>query len=104
MVTVAVTDAKGRIVPVADNEISFSVSGGTIIGVGNGHPNTTEPDKASQRKVFSGLAQVIVQSRKQSGPINLTATSPGLQPITVTITAAAAKPRPSVAVVAERTK
>ncbi len=99
LVTVAVTDIKGRIVPVANNQISFSVEGGTIIGVGNGHPNTTEPDKASKRKVFSGLAQVIVQSRKQCGHIKLTATSPGLQPLTVTIMAEAAKPRPCVAVV-----
>jgi beta-galactosidase len=103
MVTVAVTDAKGRIVPVADNEISFSVTGGTIIGVGNGHPNTTEPDKAQKRKLFNGLAQVIVQSGKKSGPIKLTATSRGLQPVTATIMATAAKLRPSVAVAADRT-
>jgi beta-galactosidase len=96
MVTVAVTDPKGRIVPVADNEISFSVTGGTIIGVGNGHPNTTEPDKSEKRKLFNGLAQVIVQSRKEAGPIKLTATSPGLQPVTATIVSTAVKLRPSV--------
>ena len=33
LVTVAVTDIEGRIVPVANNQISFSVEGGTIIGV-----------------------------------------------------------------------
>jgi beta-galactosidase len=101
MVTVAVTDTKGRIVPVADNEISFSVTGGTIIGVGNGHPNTTEPDKAGKRKLFNGLAQVIVQSRKNSGPIRLTATSPGLPSVTATIVATAVKLRPSVPVAIE---
>ena len=35
---------------------------GTIIGVGDGDPSSHEADKASQRSVFNGLAQVIVQS------------------------------------------
>jgi beta-galactosidase len=45
VVTVAVTDAKGRVVPVANNRIDFEVSGpGKIIGVGNGDPSSHEPD------------------------------------------------------------
>jgi len=38
-----------------------------------------------KRKVFNGLAQVIVQSSKQAGEIILTAVSPGLKPATVKI-------------------
>ena len=45
IVTVAVTDAKGRIVPTADDLIHFQISGaGKIIGVGNGDPGSHEPD------------------------------------------------------------
>ena len=45
IITVAVTDAKGRIVPVADNLVTFETSGdGKIIGVGNGDPSSHEPD------------------------------------------------------------
>ncbi|MFZ0761424.1 MAG: beta-galactosidase GalA [Candidatus Sulfotelmatobacter sp.] len=45
IITVAVTDAEGRVVPVADNLVSFDVSGGgKIIGVGNGDPSSHEPD------------------------------------------------------------
>jgi beta-galactosidase len=45
IVTVAVTDAKGRLVPVANNEINFELTGpGKIIGVGNGDPICHEPD------------------------------------------------------------
>ncbi|MGB6781102.1 MAG: beta-galactosidase GalA [Terracidiphilus sp.] len=45
VITVAVTDAQGRIVPVADNLISFEISGpGKIIGVGNGDPSSHEPE------------------------------------------------------------
>lgn len=46
LIAVAVLDEKGRIVPVADNEITFEVNGpGKIIGVGNGDPSSHEADK-----------------------------------------------------------
>jgi beta-galactosidase len=45
IITVAVTDAQGRVVPVAENLISFDITGGgKIIGVGNGDPSSHEPD------------------------------------------------------------
>jgi beta-galactosidase len=97
VVTVAVLDAQGNIVPTATNEINFAISGGTIIGVGNGDPSSHEADKgSSQRAVFSGLAQVIVQSINQAGSIQLTATSTGLSPTNVTISEAAILPPPAV--------
>src|ERR1019366_8269076 len=43
--TVSVTDAQGRVVPVASNSVSFKLDGpGKIIGVGNGDPSCHEPD------------------------------------------------------------
>ena len=43
--TVAALDAQGRVVPVAQNPIQFSVQGaGRILGVGNGDPSCHEPD------------------------------------------------------------
>jgi beta-galactosidase len=43
--TVAVTDAQGRVVPVAANPVHFELSGpGKILGVGNGDPSCHEPD------------------------------------------------------------
>jgi len=94
VVTVAVLDAQGNIVPTASNTVTFAVSGGTILGVGNGNPSSHEADKASQRAVFNGLAQVIVQSTNQPGSITLTATSTGLTSTNVTITEAATLPAP----------
>ena len=45
MFTVAVTDAQGRVVPVATDLIHFELSGpGKILGVGNGDPSCHEPD------------------------------------------------------------
>jgi len=94
VVTVAVLDAQGRVVPTATNNISFTVSGGTIIGVGNGNPSSHEADKASQRAVFNGLAQVIVQSVLHPGDMTLTATATGLASTNITLTAAATLPPP----------
>jgi len=46
VVTVRVVDSLGRTVPIADNEINFSLKGaGKIIGVGNGDPSSHEPEK-----------------------------------------------------------
>jgi len=41
--------------------------------------SSCEADKANERKLFNGLAQVIVQSERQPGVIQLTAASPGLR-------------------------
>jgi beta-galactosidase len=67
---VEVLDKEGRSSPIADNLISFKVTGqGALIGVGNGDPNCQESDKEPKRSLFNGLAQVIVQSTTNAGQI-----------------------------------
>ena len=87
IVSVTLHDASGRVVPTADNEVSFAVTGpGTIAGVGNGDPSCLEPDKADKRQAFNGRCLVVVQTKAGgSGTITLTATSPGLAPATLTV-------------------
>jgi beta-galactosidase len=46
--TVAAHDAQGRTVPTAGNLVNFEVTGGRIIGVGNGDPGCHEPDKFTE--------------------------------------------------------
>lgn len=78
---VEVLDAKGRPVPRADHLVRFELSGDVeVIGVGNGDPTSHEPDVARQRKVFNGLAQAIVRTRRgESGRARVTATAEGLK-------------------------
>jgi beta-galactosidase len=98
VIEVRVVDSAGRIVPVADNEISFAVSdAGRLIGVGNGDPSSHEPDKASRRRAFNGFCVAFVQSRKTAGEITVQATSPGLASATAIIQCEQATPRPAVA-------
>lgn len=62
-ITVQALDIQGRPVPNTNIDISFELIGpGKIIGLGNGNPNSHEPEKGNQRKLFNGLAQVIIQS------------------------------------------
>jgi len=86
-VTVRVVDAKGREVPTAQNLIEFSINeNATIIGLGNGDPNSHELEKGNQRSLFNGLAQVIIQSKENtSGVVVLTASAKGLQSATLQI-------------------
>ncbi len=79
VVAVKGMDASGRIVPTANNKVRFSVEGpGRIIGVGNGDPSCHERDKAGERSLFNGLAQVILQSERQSGTMILKGEAEGL--------------------------
>jgi beta-galactosidase len=97
VVTVEVLDDKGRLVPTADNEIVFGVTGpARVIGVGNGDPSSHAPNKATVCRAFNGLCQVIVQGTREPGAIRLDASSPALASGAVTIRAAKAEQRPYV--------
>lgn len=57
VVTIQVNDSKGRFVPTAENEITFSLQGpGKIIGLGNGDPSSHEPDK-----YFKSIRQLLIE-------------------------------------------
>jgi beta-galactosidase len=95
--TIEALDSRGRHVPTANLPIQFAVAGGKIIGVGNGDPNSHEPDKATARSLYNGYAQVIVQSEKGgTGTLMLRATSPGLTAATASLRVRSVPPVPSV--------
>jgi len=91
-----VVDASGRLVPVADDEISFQVTGpGRIIGVGNGDPSSHEADKGTVRRAFNGLCMAIVQATKDAGSVRVEAAAPGLAAGAAVVTCRPATPRPA---------
>jgi beta-galactosidase len=97
VVEVRVKDASGRLVPVADDEIAFRVSGsGKLIGLGNGDPSSHEPDKGDARRAFNGLCVALVQATKTAGEIQVEATAPGLAGGTVTVVCDPGTARPAV--------
>ena len=95
VVTVEVQDQNGRIVPDACPMLTFRLEGeGRILGVGNGDPSYLGADHPKDKDcrefsipAFNGLAQVIIQSTKTAGSLQLTAISDGLKESILTLKA-----------------
>jgi beta-galactosidase len=78
-ITVRILDAKGVLVPNADNLVHFEVAGpGKIAGVANGNPISIEPPQGRERRAFSGMCQVVIQSTAIKGEIQVKASAVGL--------------------------
>jgi len=87
-VTAVIQDSTGVMVPTANNNITFAVSGpGKLAGTDNGDPIDLTAYSSSARKAFNGKALAIVQSTGAPGQIVVTATSSGLTAGSVTATA-----------------
>jgi beta-galactosidase len=86
-VTVSIQDQLGQVVPRADADITFSLTGpGDIVAVDNGDPTSFEPFQATRRKAFNGLALVIVKTRSgRGGRLVLTVRSHGLAKSTLAL-------------------
>ncbi|HEY4380702.1 MAG TPA: glycoside hydrolase family 2 TIM barrel-domain containing protein [Acidobacteriaceae bacterium] len=83
---VEVVDAQGRVVPLAENEVTFKVEGeGRLIGVDNGDPQSHDSYKVNQRKAFHGLCLAVVQATAKVGSVKIAATSPGLEAAAVSL-------------------
>ena len=71
-ITVSLLDKDGNECPLADDEMTFEVSGaGTFKAACNGDATSLEPFTQPQMKLFSGKLVVIVQSKVQKGNITL---------------------------------
>ena len=71
-ITVSLLDKDGNECPLADDELTFEVTGaGKFKAACNGDATSLEPFTQPQMKLFSGKLVVIVQSSKQKGNILL---------------------------------
>jgi len=78
-ILVEALDKEGNPCPLADNLVSFTISGpGVIAGVGNGNPQSMDPFQSSQVRLFYGKAMLIIRSEMKNGEISISATSNGL--------------------------
>jgi beta-galactosidase len=96
-ITVSVVDDQGRVVPGADNLVTFTISGpAENIGHGNGDHNGHDPEHGPHRHVFHGLAQLVVRSRTGSGIATIRAESPTLSAAELNLEVRAVPLPPSV--------
>jgi beta-galactosidase len=76
-VTVSLTDAMGNLIPDANDQLTFEVTGaGTFEAVCNGDATSLEPFKAPTMKLFNGQLVVIVRSACQAGTLTLKVKDP----------------------------
>lgn len=71
-VNVSVMDENRTVCGTANDRIQVQITGGTVIGVGNGDPNSHEPDVAMERSAYHGKAQFIVKANGDE-PVCITA-------------------------------
>ena len=84
---VSLVDEQGRVVPDADNEVTFQLSGsGRIAGTGNGNPADHSGDRTNVKKAFHGHCVVFVQAGTDAGMLQVTATVAGLAPASADVT------------------
>ena len=71
-VTVSLTDAEGTLIPQADDQLTFEVTGaGTFEAVCNGDATSLESFKQPMMKLFSGQLVVVVRSAQKAGTLTL---------------------------------
>ena len=74
-VTVSLTDAEGTLIPQADDQLTFEVTGtGSFEAVCNGDATSLEPFKKPTMKLFNGQLVVVVRSAKEPGTLTLKVT------------------------------
>lgn len=61
ILNISATDKKGVLVPDCADEITIEVPEGSILGVGNGDPNSHHDQKSETISLFHGRAQVILK-------------------------------------------
>ena len=72
-ITVSLLDKDGNECPLADDELTFEVTGaGTFKAACNGDATSLEPFTQPHMRLFSGKLVIIVQSKTQKGNIILT--------------------------------
>jgi beta-galactosidase len=86
LIKTTLVGAQGRMVPTAENAVSFTIAGpGTISGVSAGNPFSHDPEQVSEGKAFNGLIMAVVQATPEAGTITVTAHAAGLPDRMVTV-------------------
>lgn len=79
-----IVDAKGRLVPVADNTLSFTIAGDARI-LATGSPDPTDPEGYTRPVRRAAQGRVLVIVRPGTAPATLTARAKGLKSTTLTL-------------------
>ncbi len=84
LVTFAIVDSNGTVVPTADDLVRFTVTGGSIAALDNADQLDHDPYQSDHRHAFNGRGLAILRAA-QPGLLTLTASATGLRGASVTI-------------------
>lgn len=84
-ITCDVVDKNGVIVPIANNKITFTVEGGTIVGTDNGNATCVEKYKTNIKSAFNGKVLCVVKHDGVSGNMIIKANGDNLTEKSITI-------------------
>ncbi|GAB3613179.1 glycoside hydrolase family 2 TIM barrel-domain containing protein [Humibacter ginsengisoli] len=82
--TMELTDGAGIVKPTADRQLTVAVKGPAILALGSAAPSTTESFVATTHTTFQGRALAVLRSTREGGPVEITITADGCEPLTVT--------------------
>ena len=77
-VTCEVQDKDGVPVPTASSAVTFTCTGGTVLGTDNGNAACVEPMRTNTKSAFSGKVLCVCRHDGQAGALIVTATANGL--------------------------
>lgn len=83
-VTFEIVDSAGTVVPVADNLVSVTVAGGTLLTLDNANLQDHDPYRSGRRRAFNGRGLAILRAT-EPGEIRVTASADGLKSGTVSV-------------------
>jgi len=85
-IEVDVCDAGKNPIVTAGNLIQFTMTGpGRSVGIASSDWTSNEPFKATSRKAYKGKVLIVIQSTPVPGTIDVSVTSPGLAPASLTL-------------------
>jgi len=86
-IEVSLADAADNFIFSATDTIQFTLTGaGRSLGIASGDWSSSEPFKATSRKLYHGKVLIVIQSTMTPGTIGLTVSSGTLPPATLTLT------------------
>jgi beta-galactosidase len=84
LVTFEVVDSAGTVVPVANDRVRFTVTGGEIVALDNADLQEHDPYRTDARRAFNGRGLAILRSRTP-GRMTATASAEGLAGVKLSV-------------------
>lgn len=84
-VTCEIQDANGVPVPTAANSVTFTCTGGTVLGTDNGNAACVEPMRTNSKSAFSGKVLCVCRHDGKAGDLEVTAAADGLTAGSITV-------------------